>query len=341
MKRIKKIRHPFTAGGIILLVLMLGACGQETQTESPMTTEDTTLESDAPVNENQEAQLSIVTTFYPVYEFTKQVAGERANVSQMIAGGTDAHHYEPSARDIAMVNEADMFVYSSEEMETWVPSLLQSLDSEDVVVVRKADKVDELADHVENVEGDHDHDDHEDEQGHSHAVDPHIWLDPVLAQDQVTHIKDALIEIDPEGTEYYEERADQFNQELQLIHDEYAEAFEGAENRVFITQHESFGYLANRYDLTQIAVGGLSTEVEPSPSRIAEINELVHEYGVPVIYYQEGSSSAIAETLANETNTETAVLYDLETLSDDLQEEGLGYIEAMRINLESLRKSIY
>jgi len=162
-----------------------------------------------------------------------------------------------------------------------------------------------------------------------------------LAQDQVTHIKEALIALDPEGTDYYEERAEQFNQELQMIHEEYSTAFEGAENRVFFTQHESFGYLANRYDLTQIAVGGLSTEVEPNPARIAEINELVNEYDVPVIYYQEGASSAIAEMIANETGTETAVLYDLERLSTNLQEEGLGYIDAMRMNLESLRKSIY
>lgn len=340
MKRKQTIKHRLIVGWGLLLVLVLAACGQETTTDSPTTPEEATLDSDASVEDNQDTQLSIVTTFYPVYEFTKQVAGDRANVSQMISGGTDAHHYEPSARDIAMVNEADMFIYSSEEMETWVPSLLDSLDSDEVVVVRKADTVDELTLHSDSAEDEDDHD-HEDGHSHSHEVDPHIWLDPVLAQDQVTHIKEALIALDPEGTDYYEERAEQFNQELQMIHEEYSTAFEGAENRVFFTQHEAFGYLANRYDLTQIAVGGLSTEVEPNPARIAEINELVNEYDVPVIYYQEGASSAIAEMIANETGTETAVLYDLERLSTNLQEEGLGYIDAMRMNLESLRKSIY
>lgn len=176
-------------------------------------------------------------------------------------------------------------------------------------------------------------DDHENE-------DPHIWLDLVLVQEQVNIIRDALIEADPEGQSVYEENAKAFNEEIQALHKEYETALEGAENRIFVVQHQAFGYIAKRYDLEQIAIGGLSTEVEPSPSRIAEIGDLVEQYNVPVIYYQQGANSAIAETVAKETGTETAVLYDLEVLSEELQSQDLGYVDAMRENLEALQLSI-
>ncbi|GEN51483.1 metal ABC transporter solute-binding protein, Zn/Mn family [Alkalibacterium pelagium] len=396
---------------LILMIVGLSACAAENS-------EDISDET-----------LSIVTSFYPVYEFAQQVAGEHADISLMVDGGSDPHSYEPSARDIAGINNADLFIYTSEEMEFWVPSLLNTIENEELEVVRTADglgteshydspasngnetdlsaaSVTELPEEVQllglaghyhsgdtvtllaqyeqaedwewyvsETEGEweqidnltsdrfeyqieqedilvqavatdgngnelaqsevaHVHiDDHEEE-------DPHIWLDPVLAQDQVLLIMEALIEADPANAENYQENADQFINELSALHEDYLEAFEDAENRTFVVQHQAFGYIASRYDLDQIAIGGLSTEVEPSPSRIAEINQLVNEHDVPVIYYQQGANSAIAQTVANETGTETAVLHDLETLSDELQAEGLGYVEAMRENLEALKQSI-
>ena len=176
-------------------------------------------------------------------------------------------------------------------------------------------------------------DDHED-------LDPHIWLDPVYAQDQVNAIRDAFIEADPEGEEVYTQNAADFNKQLEELHQEYSQAFENAENRNFVVQHEAFGYLANRYDLNQVSIGGLSTEVEPSPARIAEVGDLVEEYQVPVIYYQEGADSSAAQTVADETGTDIAELYDLEILSDEMQAENLSYLDVMERNLEQLKLSI-
>lgn len=305
-------------------------------------TDETTSDSSFTENESEgNGSISVVTTFYPVYEFTQQIAGERADVSVMITGGTDAHGYEPSAQAVAEVNDADVFVYSSEEMETWVPSLLDTVENDDLVVISQAEQIDflETAEDSHSDEEDSDHE-NDDTHNHSHQLDPHIWLDPVLAQSQVETILEGLIEADPQGQAYYETEAERFIGELQALHEEYEEAFEGAENRTFITQHESFGYIAQRYDLEQIAVGGLSSEVEPSPSRIAEIGGLVQEYNVPVIYYQQGANSAIAQTVASETGTEIAILHDLEVLSEELMEQDLGYLDAMRQNLEALQLSI-
>jgi len=172
-------------------------------------------------------------------------------------------------------------------------------------------------------------DDHE-------AVDPHTWLDLVYAQEQVDVIKDAFIEADPAGEDIYEQNAQDFKAQLQALHEEYEETLKDAEHRNFVVQHEAFGHFAQRYNLNQIAIGGLSTEVEPSPSRIAEVGRIVEEYDVPVIYYQQGADSSIAQTVAEETGTEVAQLFDLEVLSDQAD----SYLDAMKQNLEQLKLSI-
>lgn len=414
----------------LLSVLFLTACN---------------IESEDGAN-NEGNRLQVTASFYPMYEFATQVAGDQADVEMILSSNQDAHSFEPSAQDVAKVSESDVFVYSSDEMEFWVPGMLETVENDELIVARAIDGMNEVIeeDHDHSHEGDdhnhedehshdeeaHDHDDehshgdeghdHEEEHGsepediigisgHYHTgdtaslqanvdgdqeitwvvnedgeetetslpasepfeysldsgsvsvyyiadgeesdsvslhvddhddTDPHIWLDLVYAEYQVNEIRDAFIEADPDNEESYNQNAENFVGELQELNAEYNEAFEGAENRNFVVQHEAFSYLANRYDLNQVSIGGLSTQVEPSPSRIVEVGNLVEEYDVPVIYYQEGSDSAVAQTVANETGTETAVLYDLEILSSHIEEQGLGYIEVMRQNLEQLKLSI-
>ncbi|SFB96546.1 zinc transport system substrate-binding protein [Alkalibacterium subtropicum] len=335
----------------LLSLSALAACAPESQettednasSEGNATNETNETNEETDTASTEEEKVSVVTTFYPVYAFTDQVAGDHADIEMMITGGTDVHHYEPSARDMAMINDADMFVYSSDEMETWVPSMLASLDNEDLIVVEQAEAVELIEagedDHAED-EHNHDHEEEEVEEDHAHAVDPHIWLDPVLVQEQVETMKEAFIDLDPDRSETYTANAEAYQSDLQDLHEDFVAAFSDAEQRRFVTQHEAFGYIAHRYDLTQMAVGGLSTEVEVSPSRIAEINQLVEEYDIPVIYFQEGANSAIAETVANETGAEVAELYSLESLPEAVEDDGQGYIEAMRRNLEALKMSI-
>lgn len=309
---------------MLLLTLGLAACGN---TETQETSEGSSNEG-----------LSVITTFYPMYEFTQQVAGDAASVSMLIPAGTDSHGFEPSAQDVAQISEADVFVYSSPEMETWVSDMLSTIESEDVVVVEASEAVELLENHpIEIGQENHNHG----EEGHSHGLDPHVWLDPVYAQQQVETIRDGLIEADPENQSLYTDQADQFNAELNTLNQEFEEAFAEAENRTFVTQHAAFGYLAERYDLTQVSIGGLSTETEPNPARLAEISSYVQEEDIPVIYYNQSASSAIADTVAEETNTETAQLHSIEGVSEEEQAEGADYLSLMRQNLEALKLSIH
>lgn len=280
-----------------------------------------------------ENSVEVVTSIFPVYEMTNAIADDETNISLMVGASEDAHHYEPSAQAVASVNEADVFIYSSDEMEFWVESLLDVVENEELQVIELADGLD-LA--LEDT-----HSEETDDHGHDHGgLDPHFWLDPVAVNNQLPLIVEALAEVNPENEVIYQENATAFSDELATLNQAYEKAFTDITNRAFVVQHQAFGHLANRYGLEQIAVGGLTTEVEPAPQELADIVDFVNQQEVPVIYYQSGESSAIAETIADETGTEIAVLHDLESEPANLSNEGNAYLEAMYQNLEQLQKSI-
>jgi len=307
-----------------LLVVMAG-CSNEGDSEQIT---DTT-ESDKP---------QIVTSIFPVYEITQAIAGDTADVSLMVGPNDDPHHYEPSAQAVAAVNEADVFVYSSEVMEFWAESLLDVVENENMRIIELADGLDLSTAEAHNHD-DHNHDEHN-HGDHDHGgMDPHFWLDPVAVDSQLSLITGALTAVNPANEAVYEENAEAFSDELESLHTQYEQAFNEATERTFLVQHQAFGHLAKRYNLEQVAVSGLTTEVEPDPQQLAEIVDFVNAQDIPVVYYQSGENSAIAQTIADETGTDIAVLYDLESEPADLSGDNL-YLEAMYENLEQLQLSI-
>ncbi|MEG0783390.1 metal ABC transporter substrate-binding protein [Carnobacterium sp.] len=288
---------------------------------------------------NQEAtkdstKLQIVTSFYPMYDFTQNVAGDNAEVSVLMKAGTEPHDYEPSAKDIAKIADSDVFVYNSKEMETWVSSVLTNIDTKKTVVVDASQGIDLL-------EGNHSDDETEAEhEGHSHAHDPHIWLDPVLAQKQVDTIKEGIIKADTKNKETYEKNALAYKEKLAALNEKFEMGLKNAENRTFVTQHAAFAYLANRYDLEQVAIAGLSPDQEPSPAKLAELNDFIKENNIKIIYFAETASPKIAKTVANETGAKLEVLSPIEGITQEEQEKGVDYIKVMEKNLEALEKAI-
>ncbi|MGH2104662.1 metal ABC transporter solute-binding protein, Zn/Mn family [Aerococcus urinaeequi] len=325
---------------VVLLALsaiaFLAACGNGASTSS------------------DDDSLQIITTFYPMQALTNAVVGDSAEVTVMMENA-DAHEYEPSAQDIATLNEADVFVYNSEDMETFVPTLLESIDNPDLVIIEAASEVELIDGDVETVgettseeETEEEHTDEdtdaeteEDHEGHSHETDPHTWLDPVNAVTEAQTIANALTEADPDNAETYQENAGQFASDIMAVHDEYASLFESAETKTFLTQHAAFGYLANRYGLHQAAVTGVTESAEPSPKRIAEIVSYMEENNISVIYGQAGGATEIATTIASEVGGTVGELQSMESVdTSQYPADGDGFIAILKANLESLAEGV-
>ena len=303
------------SSALLLSGLLLGACG-----------------TTAAKNDDT---LQVVATFYPMYEFTKAVVGEEGDVQLLIPAGTEAHDYEPSAKDVAQISEADALVYNSAELETWVDRLAQNINSEQTTLIEATAEIELMEAGAE--EG-HEHEEHEGEHPHEH--DPHVWVDPVLAMQEVATIRDALSEKYPDKKEVFEKNAAAYLQELHTLDQEFQTAFKDAKNKTFVTQHAAFAYLAQQYGLTQQSIAGISPDEEPSPSRLAELKHFVDEHDVKVIYFEENASSKVAETLAEETGVTLAVLNPLESLTKKQLDAGESYLTVMRENLAALKTSI-
>lgn len=285
-------------------------------------------------SEKQEKSLKVVTTFYPMYDFTKNVVGSNGKVDVLVPTGTEPHDFEPSPKDMAKIEDADVFVYNSDAMETWVPKVLKSLDNKKIKVV-EASKGISLMEGTAEEEGD----EHTDEE-HEHSVDPHVWLSPVLAQKEVANIKQAVIEADQTHKQDYEKNADQYIAKLNELDNLFRTTLDKAKRKDFVTQHAAFGYLAKEYGLTQVPIAGLSPDQEPSPARLAELQKYVKDNNIKVIYFEEVASPKVAKALADETGAKTVVLSPIEGITKEEQAKGQDYISYMRKNLDALKQSL-
>ena len=284
--------------------------------------------------QTKQGKLKISTTFYPIYDFTKNIVGDEADVSLVIGAGVEPHDYEPSAKEIAKMSEADALVYDSEYMETWIPTVLKTLSDSKVKPI-SATKDMVLLPGGEEEEHDHDHS----EEGHSHEYDPHVWLSPERAIKMVQNITKQLVEAFPDRKEVFEKNANAYIEKLTALHNDYTNAFKDAKQKNFVTQHTAFRYLALDYNLNQVGITGISPEAEPSASRLAELTKYVKENDIKVIYFEENASEKIAKTLADETGVELAVLNPIESLTKEQMDKGEDYISVMRENLTALKKT--
>lgn len=277
---------------------------------------------------NASNKLQVVTTFYPMYYFAQKVAGSSADVTLLIPNGVEPHDWEPTASDMAKIQDSDVFIYNSRYMETWVKTVLDSIDQSHLNVV-------EAAKGIELMNADNS------ESASTSSKDPHVWLSPVLAEQEVDNIAQALEEKDPKHKAIYQKNAAAFKTQLADLDRLYKNATAKAKKKEFVTQHAAFGYVAKQYGLTQIAIAGLSPDVEPSLGKLAELAKVTKEKNIKIIYFEGLTSSKVAETLANEIGAKTEVLNPLEGLTKEDEAKGLDYLGVMKNNLKALEKTIY
>jgi len=280
------------------------------------------------VKDKGNKKMKVVTTFYPMYEFTKNVAGSKADVQLLIPSTVEPHDWEPTPKDIANIQKSKLLVYNSESLETWVPNIQKSLGNNGPTFVAASSGI-SLMKGVED----------EDSEGGS-GLDPHVWLSPALAGQEVKTITEALVKADPKNKNYYEKNSDKYLTKLHELDNKFRTELKDVKRNEIITQHAAFGYLAKEYNLKQVPIAGLSPDQEPSPAKLAELKKFAKSHDLKVIYYEELASPKVAETLAKEIGAKSKVLNTLEGLSKEDQKKGMDYISIMEENLQSLKQTL-
>jgi zinc transport system substrate-binding protein len=276
----------------------------------------------------------VVASFYPLYEFAKQIAGEHAEVISLVPVGIEPHDWEPAPQDIIRVQRAKLFVYNGAGLEPWVEKLLRDAKARGTAVVRATERVALLA-------GDRPGHEHAAKpgapKGDTHAVDPHVWLDPVRAQAQVEAIRAGLAKADPANAANYAANAQAYRTKLAALDTAFATGLKQCARRDFVTTHSAFSYLARRYGLTQIPLQGIEPEAEPNPADLAALVKLAKARKVRYVFFETLVSAKLAETLAREIGAQTLVLNPVEGLTKEEEAAGKGYLSVMDENLQNLR----
>jgi zinc transport system substrate-binding protein len=273
--------------------------------------------------------MQIMASFYPLEWVSQRVVGERADVTSMTPPGAEPHDLELSPRDVAEMTEADLVVYLS----GFQPAVDEAVAvAQDTVAVDAA----ELTSlDLEATDDGHAHgaEEHAEEAG---AADPHFWLDPMRLAEVGDALADRMAELDPDGTEDYEQNAADLRADLEALDEEMTAGLGNCRSTDLVTSHQAFGYLAERYGFTQVGISGLSPEEEPSPAELAEVTDFVSDNDVSTIYFETLVSPDVAQTVADEAGVSTATLDPLEGLTEE--SAGDDYLEVMRVNLATLRE---
>ncbi|MDT9717963.1 metal ABC transporter substrate-binding protein [Paenibacillus sp. ClWae2A] len=374
-----KFSKKATLGLLFSLTIIVAGCGQKS-TSDANTSSAGAANKVSTSTESETAKLNVQVSFYPMYEFTKNVAGDLADVHTLVPAGMEPHDWEPTPQDIASIEKADVLVYNGAGMESWMDQVTGSLSNASLIQVEASKGINLLEggehDHhhedSEATEHDHDHDhaneatteehdhdhDHSDEataeehdhdhdaeaeEGHGHdhgGLDPHVWLSPALAVKEVRIIEAGLTQAAPEHAEQFKQNADAYIAQLESLDQDFKAAVADSKRKDFITQHAAFGYLAQEYGLQQVPIAGLSPEQEPSAAQMASVIDFAKEHQVKTIFFETLVSSKVSETIASEVGAKTAVLNPIEGLTEEEIAAGMDYISVMRQNLEALKLAL-
>lgn len=312
---LKKLRFISTISSAILLISLVCTGCSFRQSESAVD------------------KISVTASLFPQYDFAKQIAGDKADVSLLLPPGSESHTYDPSPADILRISNSDIFLYTGKEMEPWAEKIISSVQNDKVLVA-------DVSNGINLIESIHHHHGHH--HNHEHNFDPHIWLDLTLAAKIVDNISSAFCDKDPENADYYKNNAENLKRDLSELDIELKNMVDTSKrNTVVFAGRFAHLYFIKRYNLEYIsAFDSCSTEAEPSVKKVSKIIDFIHKNNIPAVYYEEFSEPKIANSIAEQTGVKTLKFTTLHNVTKEQLENGTTFIDLMRENLENLRQGL-
>jgi ABC-type Zn uptake system ZnuABC Zn-binding protein ZnuA len=282
------------------------------------------------------ADLKVLAVESFLADITQNVTGDRLQVETLMPPGIDPHAYEPTPQDVAKIAESQVLVANGAGFEAWLEKTIDNAGGERVWIEASAGLTSRLARAGEEV-------DTASEEYHNEENDPHFWLDPLNVVKYVENIRDGLITADPAGEDTYTQNAATYISELNDLDAWIRQQVENipVERRLMVTNHESFGYFADRYGFEIIGtiIPSVSTGAAPSAQQMARLVDQIRETGAIAIFLETGSNPNIAEQIAQETGVK--VVSELYTHSiNDESGNVQSYIEMMEYNVQTIVKAL-
>lgn len=309
-----------------VVMLALSACGSGTPIANAPA-------SDAASNGSSGAAgpgtTKVSVAFYPLEYAAAKVGGDKVSVTNLTLPGQEPHDLELTPQQVACLEEADLVVY----LKGFQPAVDKAVEQSGAKNKLDLSQVIQLHPATE----DHDHDASETEDHDHGTTDPHFWLDPTLEAKAVSAIANELSNIDANNKSTYETNAKSTTDDLTALDGDYRSGLTNCRVKTIITTHAAFGYLTERYGLEQIGISGLSPNEQPSPARIAKVQEEAKEHGVTTIFFETLTSDEVAKAIAGDLGLRTAVLDPIEGIT--AESAGQDYPSVMKANLDAIKQS--
>ena len=289
--------------------------------------------------------LDIVCTVFPAYDFAREIAGEKANVTMLVPPGSEAHSFEPTPQDIIRIENCDLLICNGGESETWLEEILAGREK-DIPSLIMMDCVDALEE--ETKEGmqttEHSHEEHDGHEEHEHEeeYDEHVWTSPVNASLIVSALCDRLSAIDPENGGFYRENAVRYQSELQKLDAAFRETVEnGKFDTLIFADRFPVRYFVEEYGLDYYAAfPGCTDDTEPSARTVAFLIDKVRSEDIPAVMYIEFSNEKMADVICEDTGCEKLLFHSCHNVSAQQLKSGVSYLTLMWGNLESLKEAL-
>ncbi|QQC89185.1 metal ABC transporter substrate-binding protein [Streptomyces alfalfae] len=293
--------------------------------------------------DDKDGKLDVVASFYPMQYLAEQIGGGHVSVTNLTEPGQEPHDLDVSAKQRGQLEESDVAVY----LKGLQPAVDDAIDQSGIGTKVDAASLTSTEKHGDEAGGhadEHGHEEEEGHEGHDHGhshegADPHIWLDPVKYAEVAEGVGKALEKADPKNAKTYEKNTAKLVKKLGALDTSFKDGLKDTKSKVFITTHAAFGYLAERYGLTEDAISGLDPEGEPSAKRVKDLQEMAKEDGVTTVFYETLVSDKTAKTLANDAGLKTDVLDPIEGITEG-KSKGDDYIQVMESNLKALQKAL-
>ncbi len=261
------------------------------------------------------SKLQVVATFYPLAEFAHQVGQDLVEVKNLTPAGTEPHDFDPAPQDLVALQGAKVFIYNGAGFEAWLTQLDMDFKQDKAMV--EATKGLPLL-----------------------KSDPHTWLDPVFASQEVETITQGLIEVDPAHQAQYKQNSQVYRKQLAELDAQFKAGLAECQSREIVTSHNAFQYLAKRYNLSVLSIAGLSPDEEPTPQKLVEVTQFVRQHQVKYIFFETLVSPKLSDTIARETGAKTIAFNPLEGLSGEELVQGKNYLSVQLENLSALRTAL-
>jgi zinc transport system substrate-binding protein len=287
-------------------------------------------------------KINITASVFPLMEFAKAVCGERGEVTLLLPPGAEIHTWRPRPSDMMQIAKSDVFIFISEDLEPWLEDVLKSIKNPNLSILRASDSVlpMERVEHKGDIPRENQHNKGAKEHTHG-TIDPHIWLDFTIDQRIIDNIVELISRIEPENSVLFHKNGVAYKKKLVECDRRYKEELGLCRTRTFILGgHAAFGYLAQKYNLHQLALYGVSPDSRPTPKQLIRIVDLAQEQHIDVIYFEVYVSDDLAKVIAEEVGAQTLVLNPGANLTVEQTKANLTFLEIMYQNLANLKKGL-